>query len=183
MSHVHVHVHYMYITLYMYYVYTVHVYVFCTCTLHCTCTCIMCTCTCIMLLYVHVHVLCYYSTCIMLLYVHIHVLVIMCTLTCIYAVFPPKGGTMALPHPLILKFILKYMYMYVCACIIFVCFHNFKSISFLFIQELVHSSSERLAKLAGKWEEVRAPLVKEMRKLKSKTDESEVRLFNKHMCL
>lgn len=41
------------------------------------------------------------------------------------------------------------------------------------LQELVRSSSERLAKLAGKWEEIRAPLVKEMRNLKSKTDESE----------
>ena len=38
------------------------------------------------------------------------------------------------------------------------------------LQELVQSSAERLAKLAGKWEEVRAPLVAQYRSLRVESE-------------
>lgn len=41
-------------------------------------------------------------------------------------------------------------------------------------QDLVQTSSERIAKLAKKWEEIRGPLIKELRDLKSQSDVTEV---------
>ena len=46
--------------------------------------------------------------------------------------------------------------------------------SYLFLQELVQTSSERLTKLATKWEEVRAPLVQQLRQLKTTNEAAEV---------
>lgn len=41
------------------------------------------------------------------------------------------------------------------------------------IQELIQSSAERLAKLAAKWEEVRAPLTERYRNLKGESENRE----------
>ena len=48
------------------------------------------------------------------------------------------------------------------------------SLSLSLSQDLVQTSSERIAKLAKKWEEIRGPLIKELRDLKSQSDVTEV---------